>query len=238
MNTPSAQTLLTTWEQGLRSPPVYRALLLLAATYSDAREQLATLSIGERNRRLLALRQKLFVATADAVTDCPVCGESLEFTLPLSSFSEAATDAENFSFRSESYTMNFRLPNSLDLLSLTNGITNAREVLLERCLIDIQHKGKKVTAKDLPEHVIATLSEKMANADPQAVMELRLECPACKHTWTSVFDIVSFLWHELDHWAKHMLLTIHRLASAYGWREEDILKMSTKRRQAYLEMLS
>ncbi len=107
-----------------------------------------------------------------------------------------------------------------------------------RCLTNIQRKGKKVAVKDLPENVIANLSEQMANADPQAVMELKLECPACNHTWTSIFDIVSFLWRELDHWAKHMLLAIHRLASTYGWREEDILNMSMWRRQAYLEMLS
>jgi hypothetical protein len=91
---------------------------------------------------------------------------------------------------------------------------------------------------DLPENIVTTLNEAMAKADPQAVTELRLECPACQHTWTSVFDIVSFLWRELDHWAKHLLLAVHRLASAYGWREEDILAMSTWRRQVYLEMLS
>jgi hypothetical protein len=31
---------------------------------------------------------------------------------------------------------------------------------------------------------------------------------------------------------------VHTLALAYGWREIDILAMSSWRRQAYLEMLS
>jgi hypothetical protein len=239
VNTPSAQTLLTTWEQGLRSPLLYRAVLLLAAAYNEPQEQLATLAIGERNRRLLLLRQKLFGSKAEAVVACPICQERLEFTLPLSSFTgEAPKHTESFSLCSGSYTMNFRLPNSLDLLALPRDIAKARDFLLERCLIDVQHKGKKVTAQDLPEKVIADLNKQMANADPQAVMELRLECPACHHAWTAIFDIASFLWCELDHWGKHMLLAIHRLASAYGWREEDILSMSTWRRQTYLELLS
>jgi hypothetical protein len=243
VTTPSAQTLLTTWEQGLRLPPVYRALLLLSSAYSETQEQLAQLSIGERNQRLLLLRQKLFGATAEAVVACPMCSESLEFTLPLSNFigsnltGEASNNAESSSFRSGSYAMNFRLLNSLDLLALSQ-LTDSREVLLGRCLSGVQRKGKSIGTKDLPENVIAELGKEMAKADPGAVTELKLECPACNHTWTSIFDIASFLWRELDHWAKHMLLAIHRLASAYGWREEDILKMSAWRRQVYLEMLS
>jgi hypothetical protein len=235
---PSARTLLEVWEQGVLSSPVYRALLLLAATCSETQGQLATLSVGERNRRLLVLRQKLFGATAEAVVECPQCSERLEFTLSLAELTgEASNDTERFSFDLESYSMKFRLPNSLDLLVLPREVAQARDFLLERCLVEIEHGDEKIIAKDLPENVIAALSEAMANADPHAVMELQLSCPACHHTWTTLFDIVSFLWRELDHWAKGMLLAVHRLASTYSWREEDILNMSMQRRQAYLEML-
>lgn len=237
MNPPSAQTLLAVWEQGLRSPAVYRALLLLGAAYPETLEQLAQLSIGERNRRLVLLRQKLFGSKAEAVVDCPLCGEKLEFTLPLSRFTETSSE-ENFSLRSGAYTLQFRLPNSLDLLNLPNDVEVARASLLEHCLLDIQRKGKAVMVKDLPETILAKLSEQMTKADPHAVMELKLECPACDHTWSALFDIAKFLWTELEHWAKHMLLAIHHLASAYGWHEADILTMSATRRQTYLEMVS
>lgn len=237
MNIPSAQTLLAVWEQGLRSPAVYRALLLLGAAYAETLEQLAQLSIGERNRRLVLLRQTLFGSKAEAVVDCPLCKERLEFTLPLSSFTETSS-AENFSLRSGAYNLRFRLPNSLDLLELPNDVEVARDMLLECCLAKVQHKGKTVTVKDIPESILVKLSEQMSKADPHAVMELKLECPACNHTWSALFDIAKFLWTELEHWAKHMLLAIHRLASAYGWHEADILTMSATRRQVYLEMVS
>jgi hypothetical protein len=50
-------------------------------------------------------------------------------------------------------------------------------------------------------------------------------------------DPLSFLWHELEQWARQTLAAVHRLAGAYGWREQDILALSAKRRQIYLEMI-
>jgi hypothetical protein len=34
-----------------------------------------------------------------------------------------------------------------------------------------------------------------------------------------------------------MVREVHRMASAYGWREADILAMSAFRRQRYLELI-
>ena len=42
----------------------------------------------------------------------------------------------------------------------------------------------------------------MAEADPQADVQLELNCHACAHTWASPFDIVSFFWREIDAWAQ------------------------------------
>lgn len=89
----------------------------------------------------------------------------------------------------------------------------------------------------LPESVITALSQRMAGADPQADVHLALDCPDCGHQWRAAFDIVSFFWSEIGVWAKRVLREVHILASAYGWREDDILAMSPWRRQVYLEML-
>jgi hypothetical protein len=123
--------LLVTWEQGLRRSSNHRALLLLSTTFPETLEQLASLSVGERNRRLLLLRQKLFGVHADAMVNCPECKERLEFTLPLADFmGEAKNDVEPFSVTSGSYVMRVRLPNSLDLLALPNDVARARAFLL------------------------------------------------------------------------------------------------------------
>ena len=77
----------------------------------------------------------------------------------------------------------------------------------------------------------------MALVDPQADVQLALSCPACGQQWRATFDVVSFLWDELDAWARRLLREVHTLASAYHWREADILAMSRWRRQYYLDLV-
>ena len=52
-----------------------------------------------------------------------------------------------------------------------------------------------------------------------------------------MFDVVSFLWAELEAWAVRTLQEVHTIAGFYGWSEEAILNLSSVRRQAYLRML-
>ena len=54
----------------------------------------------------------------------------------------------------------------------------------------------------------------------------------------SVFDELTVTVTETyDAWALRTLAEVHRLASAYGWREQDILALSPARRQLYLGMV-
>jgi hypothetical protein len=64
-----------------------------------------------------------------------------------------------------------------------------------------------------------------------------MSCPACQHEWLAMFDILSFFWTEIEAWAYRTLRQVHTLASAYGWREADVLAISAWRRQRYLEMV-
>jgi hypothetical protein len=77
----------------------------------------------------------------------------------------------------------------------------------------------------------------MGEADPQAEVQLALACPACRHQWQVSFDIVSYFWSEINARSQRLLWEVHALASAYGWREADILAISPQRRQFYLEMV-
>ena len=57
----SAAELLSVWERGTGQPPHERALSLLAAACPESsRDELAILSIGERDKRLLTLRAWTF----------------------------------------------------------------------------------------------------------------------------------------------------------------------------------
>ncbi len=68
-------------------------------------------------------------------------------------------------------------------------------------------------------------------------MRFELSCPACGHGWLTPLDAPGYLWREIETQARRLLHEVHALASAYGWREADILAMTARRRWAYLEML-
>lgn len=89
----------------------------------------------------------------------------------------------------------------------------------------------------LPDDVLAAVEDQLAGADPLARMEMSLVCPDCGHAWLAPFNVVSFLWAELHHWALRLLRDVHALARAYGWREADILDMNPYRRRHYLELV-
>lgn len=80
----AATDLLKVWEEGLGRSPVERSLLAFALARPDASaDELMDAGIGERDRSLIRLRCALFGATADAVADCPSCGERLDITVDL-----------------------------------------------------------------------------------------------------------------------------------------------------------
>src|ERR1043166_10343738 len=76
----SAAQLLAAWERGLGETRWRRALPLLAASSSDSTEGVAVLSVGERDRRLLQLREWVFGSELGSVANCESCGERLEWT--------------------------------------------------------------------------------------------------------------------------------------------------------------
>ncbi|HVS81037.1 MAG TPA: hypothetical protein VHE60_04825, partial [Pyrinomonadaceae bacterium] len=81
----SAAKLLGAWEAGMDQSPAQRALTLLGIASPDIPpDVLGRLSIGERDARLLALRQQTFGSRLDSLVSCPRCNELLEFSLDVS----------------------------------------------------------------------------------------------------------------------------------------------------------
>ncbi|MCG0290840.1 hypothetical protein, partial [Streptomyces sp. PSAA01] len=117
----------------------------------------------------------------------------------------------------------------------------ARRALLARCLVSVHRAGQPVPADrlpvaELPEPVQRKLAEAAERADPAADVTLNVACPECGEATRAELDIASYLWAELDHWARDLLLDVHLLATAYGWSEPQILALSPLRRRYYLEL--
>ena len=239
----SASELLTAWERGLGQRLMDRALTLLAATDPHSpRDALAKLSIGRRDAGLLSLREEIFGPRLTALADCPRCRERLELSFQAADIRNSSNVAapEELSVRVEDWQVVFRLPNSDDLLAVSDcrDANTGRALLLRRCILAIEKNGEARALDDVPAKVIDVTVQKMGEADSLGDVHLALSCPVCSYEWQAPFDIASFLWTEINAWAHRTLQDVDELARAYGWREADILALSPLRRQVYLEMIS
>jgi len=241
----STLELLDLWENGLARSPTEWALLLLARACPDMQmESLASLCIGRRDALLLSLRDQVFGPNLACITACRSCGEELE--LDFSSRDIMMQDGLDgtdlsgpFSLTVDGFEVEFRLPNSLDLLALggNNEVSFARRILIERCLLNASKEGQEIRADQLPPVVGNAISERMSQLDPQADSRLEMNCPSCGQSWLEIFDIVSFFWKEISAWAQRIFRDVGTLARFYGWSEKEILTMSGYRRQIYLDMV-
>lgn len=244
MKSLSDSDLLTAWEKArLRGRNADGPLFLLAAAYpNESFQSIAALSIGQRDRLLLEMRERLFGSRLNGLTDCTECNQVLEIHLDTSALKlpQSEAMADPLSVMLDEYKIVFRLPNSLDLAAIANvaSIELGRRRLLQRLIVSALHQGQQVASEDLPEAIVALMELKMSEAEPQADIQLTLICSNCGARNQTLFDIGSLLWKEVDLLGLRLLREIHELAQAYGWSEAEILAMSSLRRRCYLEMLA
>ena len=235
----STDQMLAAWERGRAEPhSAARALALLAEAYPDVpAAALADLSVGQRDRLLLAVREQVFGCHLTGLVPCAACGETLEvdFDLPRLDGLPSASSGESVTLHEGSFHLDFRLPNSRDLFAIAR--QPERDRLLQRLVLSASRDGETIGFSDLPNSLLAQLDEALEKADPQADLRLNLTCDACGNRSQVPFDIVSYLWSELEAWAIRLLREVHLLARGYGWSESEILKMTAWRRHCYLEML-
>jgi hypothetical protein len=240
----AARDLLQVWEWGQGQHPVDRALTLLAVACPEMTpDELAALSIGQRDSLLLALRELVFGPRLNGYVECPRCSERLEFSLlveDLRTADAAETKEAELTFTKDEFQVRYRLPDSLDLAAIVSydDVAEARNLLIRRCISEAHRGETRIDMEALPDTVITALGTHLAQQDALAEVQLDLHCPACGHGWPMMLDILSFLWTEISALTKRLLREVHTLALAYGWPEADILSMSARRRQLYLEMVT
>jgi transcriptional regulator NrdR family protein len=240
MTIPTATALLEVWERSLAEPMAVKAFALLALACPEVSlEEMAGWSVGRRDRTLLGLRQGLFGTRLESVTHCPRCAQKLELTFATHEvMTEFVPVADVLELKTDGHRVQFRLPTVQDMVQVARqSPQNSAQTLLERCVLEVQTMRKKKQTALASDQLLNAVGAAMAEADPQALIELALECPACAHPWLAVFDIVSYLWRELDSWARATLHDVHLLARAYGWHEADVLALSVHRRRLYLELV-
>lgn len=242
MRSLSAQNMIEIWETGQRQHPIDRAMTLLSFAYPDKSvDELASLSIGQRDTSLLTLREITLGNKMESYAECPKCGERLEFTVNVTDIritEPILAINQEYLLTSGDLKLRFRLPNSKDLADVVGyqDVNKARYLIGQRCVLEVHRDGVALDNKELSADLMTVLAQQMAECDPQAEILLNLTCPACNHDWQILFDIVAFFWSEISVQAKRLLHEVHTLARFYGWREADILAMSAVRRQFYLDL--
>ena len=117
----NASELLRVWENNFNRSPIEQSLYLLAMACSvkDVNE-MAQLSIGERDSRLLQLHEWMFGSRLSNTTQCPKCATLVEWENDIkdlrvsSSIQKIPVNADTF--ETDGFRINFRLPNSYDML--------------------------------------------------------------------------------------------------------------------------
>jgi cytochrome c5 len=229
--------------------------LLVAAWPEISIETWSRASIGARDGWLLAMQEELFGSRLETTATCPNCGDRLEMSFdtqdvrigplalpPGQSLETPRPDtadwtSESIRVEAAGFEIQCRLPSSADLIEIAKSPDPGRATLLERCVQSARKGGRAVEPKNLPGEVVKAITEAMAKMDPQAEVLVALTCPACHHPWSTVFDIVGYLWSEIDDWARRLLSEVDVLASSYGWSESAILGMTARRRRLYLEII-
>ncbi|MGX1566386.1 T4 family baseplate hub assembly chaperone [Streptomyces sp. NPDC055506] len=235
-----AVDVLATWESGLGQAPAGRAVLLHRAARPDLggdQQALLSLPVGEREADLFALRRALFGERMQVRLDCSACGADMEFELDAGEFARTLADRGEPLVRvaEDGWEVEFRVPGVADLTAAARA-ADPRGVLLARCVVSAVREGEPVSADTLPVAVQRRIAEAAQAADPGADLTLNIACPECGEPTRAELDIASYLWTELDAWARDLLLDVHLLATAYGWSEPEILALSPLRRRYYLEL--
>lgn len=221
----NSSAVLAIWERGLAVPATRRARAL-------ADDMAGALPLGAANARMLRLRQELFGPVLECLADCTACGARLEVPVTVDALLARAGDpAPEHELTLDGVPLRFRLPalRDLDTAAAAIDADTAVTALLHACLVE--------PPAELPSDVAERLGKRMAELDPLAETELDLTCVECGAAFASGLEIGGFLWQEIAAQAAKALAEVHRLASAYGWREADILALTPARRQAYLDLV-
>jgi len=252
-------------DMGPTAIPAVRATALIAAacwidgigclSLHDAR----LLSIGDRERCLLALYRLNFDQRLDAVVQCPAtsCGETAEFELDVEYLFTSpehgpevtegampiplAREVVLATARGE-WQVRFRVPNGSDqelaAQFVLSDAAQAADLILECCVTEVtDSNGQALSIDDWLPLLREPLSQTFSEIDAQANVTCALRCPACGEEFRAVVDAGTFLVRELVG-RQGIFTEVDQLARAYHWSESEILALPVARRQRYLALVA
>ena len=221
------QVALALVEQGSRLAPLDQAVLLAATLDGVSPAAAADMPLDRRDRLLIDARMAAFGPDIAFFARCPHCAEGNEADFDLGVLPDAAP-ATGVAARIGTREILLRAPTSA---AIARSIRAARPDLL---IDDIAGEDARPDDPDW----LAAVESALAGAFPLLDVRFEMTCSACEARFDTRFDIVPWLWREIEVMASRTIDTVDRLARAYGWTERDILSLSPMRRGFYLARLA
>jgi hypothetical protein len=234
----SPSQTLDVCDLGIGRSPLERALLVIEAGNEESKgdpdgeaaSDAASWPLGAVNKALLERRSAIFGQRLELLANCPSCGSICQSEIDCLKLASAApSPADERILKVGRKRVAFRLLTLGDVMGAARMGGRAGHSLARSLVAD--------ASLDLDQRTLTLLSEGVAQADPLASIEIALACPECEAAWSEPLHIIDVLWTELKARCDRLVMEIGRLAQAFGWSEQDILAMSGRRRQRYLELL-
>jgi hypothetical protein len=203
------------------------------------RDLVRQLTAGDRVALLLQLRRLTFGDKMGCVVTCPYCAEEMSVELSARKLLQPQThhhpspgDAVNV----EGHAFRVRPVTGADLEALSPSGDQSRlaEELVRSCILS----SEPPPPPRLSEGMMAALSAKLEELDPQADIVLDLSCPACRQPFKTPFLIEDFILRELRSRMSQLENEVHWIAFNYHWNEDEILSLPMRRRKRYVDLIN
>ena len=235
--------LLELWDKCAAMALPQRARTILAASYPAVRaKELDAMAIGTWNSAILRFRAAQFGTELQVFDRCPHCQGNVEFAIQTGEILPATDPlpAER-GVSAGDWSVRFRLLTGGDWLQSFNSegaeAIEAGKRLLGRAILQVRRGPNEAAAEEMPDAAWEALAEALVQADSASEIVFHLHCPSCGERWESPLEPADFVWREINAACRRLLRQIHVLASAYGWSESEILRLSHERRASYLHLI-
>ena len=243
----SAAHLLEVIDAASEENVAVRGSVLLAAAAPDLADgQLQELTLGARDARILDLRCQTFGDTLLGRVTCPACGLLLTVRIPRREVSPDASLYDDEERRPSvrivegPLVVEARSPDGQNLAAAADcpDEETARRALISGCVSVTGANGEAVDPLELGDELLGRIGDAILAVDPQAEVGVTMGCAGCGNEWTAILDIVQFFWREISTTSVQLLDEVHELAAGYGWSEEQVLRLPSRRRREYVERLA
>lgn len=230
-------SILNIWDSCVDKNQAFKGVALASLALNEKNHSnISDWSIEKRDVALFHVRKTLFGNKFSNIAHCPQCNQTVEWDLYLQQMGIPnlidIPDNLEIPIKIADYNLMVRLPNSNDLFS------NNKDKIIENCILNFKEYNEQLIDQKIPDILVNQISSKYDEICKASNITYHLNCVECEHKWQVIFDIVAYLWKEIDQWAKSFLGQIYMLAKTFGWSETDIINMSDNRRNYYLNLLN